>query len=91
LGRLDAPVFPQAAVDHLDLPLPFRGVADSRPDAVSLLGAGPDAARRACLDMVDAIPEDHLDRSDRLAWAAEKLADRELRLAGAVLDHPGSA
>jgi hypothetical protein len=62
-----APVFPQAAVGHLDLRLPFRGVADSLPDAVSLLGEDRDAVRRVCLDMVDAIPEDHLDRSDRLA------------------------
>jgi hypothetical protein len=28
---------------------------------------------------------------DHLVWAVEKLAGREPRLAGAVLDHPGSA
>ena len=87
LARPDVPVFPQAAVGHLGLPLPFRGVADSRPDAVNLLGAGRDAAHRACLDTVDAILEDHLGRSDRLDEAAEKLAARELRLADAVPAH----
>jgi hypothetical protein len=91
LARPDEPVFPQAAVDHLGLRLPFRGVADSHPDVVSLLGADRDAARLACLDTADAIPEDRLGRSDRLVWAAEKLADREPRLAGAVLAHLGSA
>jgi hypothetical protein len=87
LDRPDEPVFPQAAVDRLGLPLPFRGVADSHPDVVSLLGAGRDAVRRVCSDTADAIPEDHLGRSDRLVEVAEKLADREPRLADAVLAH----
>jgi hypothetical protein len=87
LARPDVPVFPQAAVGHLGLRLPFRGVADSHPDAANLLGAGRDAAHRACLDTVDAIQEDHLGRSDRLDEAAEKLAARELRLADAVPAH----
>jgi hypothetical protein len=91
LARPDVPVFPQAAVAHLGLRLPFRGVADSHPDAVSLWGAGLDAARRACLDMEDAIPEVRRGRLDRLVWAAGKLAGHEQRLADAVLAHPGFA
>jgi hypothetical protein len=87
LARPDVPVFPQAAVGHLGLRLPFRGVADSRPDAESLSDADLDAVHRACLDTVDAILEDHLGRSDRLDEAAEKLAARELRLADAVPAH----
>jgi hypothetical protein len=57
LVRPDVPVFPQAAVGHLGLLHPFRGVADIRQDAVSLLDAARDAVRPACLDMVGAIPE----------------------------------
>lgn len=91
MGRPDAPVFPQAAVGRRDLLRPFRGVADSHPDAVSLLGADHDAVRRACLDTVDAIPEDRQGRSDRLAWGAGKLAAREPRPADAVLAHPDPA
>jgi hypothetical protein len=91
LARPDAPVFPQAAVGHLGLRLPCRGVADSHPDAESLLGADHDAVRPVCLDMVDAIPEDRLGRSDHLVWGAEKLAGREPRLADAVLAHPDPA
>lgn len=91
LGRPDAPVFPQAAVGHRDLLHPFRVVADSHPDAESLLDAGLDAVRRACLDTVDAIPEDRLGRSDRLVVAVGKLADREPHLADAVPAHPDSA
>jgi hypothetical protein len=87
LARLDEPVFPLVAVAPQGLRLPSRGVADSHPDAVSLSGAGRDAVRLACLDTADAIPEDRLGRSDRLVWAAEKLAGREPRLAGAVPAH----
>jgi hypothetical protein len=65
LARLDVPVFPLAAVGHLGLRLPFRGVADSHPDGVSLWDADLDAVRRACLDRVDAIPEDHLGHLGR--------------------------
>ena len=91
MARPDVPVFPQAAVGHLGLRLPFRGVADSHPDAESLLDADHDAVRPACLDMVDAIPEVRRGRSDRLVWAAEKLAAREPRLADAVPAHLDSA
>jgi hypothetical protein len=90
-ARLDVRVFPLAAVGLLGLPLPFRGVADSHPDAVSLWDADRDAVRRACLDMEDAIPEVHRGRSGRLVWAVEKLAAREPRLADAVLGHLDSA
>ncbi len=76
---------------HLGLRLPFRGVADSHPDAVSLWDADHDAVRRACLDMEDVNPEARRGRLDRLVWAAGKLAVREPRLADAVLAHPGSA
>ena len=91
MGRPDAPVFPQAAVGRRDLLHPFRGVADSHPDAASLLGADHGAVRRACLDTVDAIPEDRQGRSDRLVWGAGKLAAREPRLVDAVLAHPDPA
>ena len=91
LGRPDAPVFLQVAVGRRDLLHPFRGVADSHPDAVSLLGADRDVVRRACLDTVDAIPEDRQGRWDRLVWGAGKLAAREPRLADAVPDHPDPA
>jgi hypothetical protein len=91
LARPDERVFLPAAVDHLGLRLPFRGAADSHPDAVSLSDADLDVVRRACLDMVDAILEGRRGRLDHLVWAVEKLAGREPRLADAVLDHPGSA
>jgi hypothetical protein len=91
LARPDVPVFPRVAVAHLGLRLPFRGVADSHPDAASLWDAGLDVARRACLDMEDAIPEVRRGRLDHLVWAAGKLADREPRPADAVLAHPGFA
>jgi hypothetical protein len=91
LARPDVPAFPRVAVAHLGLRLPFRGVADSHPDAASLWDAGLDVARRACLDMEDAIPEVRRGRLDHLVWAAGKLADREPRLADAVLAHPDSA
>jgi len=84
LARLDVPVFPQAAVGHLGLRLPFRGAADIRLDAESLLGADRDAVRPVCLDMVDAIQEGHQDHPVRMDEAVEKLAVRELRLADAV-------
>ena len=87
----DVRVFPLAAVGHLGLRLPFPGVADSHPDAENSLDADLDAVRRVCLDTVDAIPEALLGRSDRLVWAVEKLAVRELRLADAVRAHPDSA
>jgi uncharacterized protein (UPF0262 family) len=84
LARLDVPVFPLAAVVHLDLRLPFPGVADSLRDAVSLLDADHDAVRRACPDMVDAIPEGRRGRLDCLVWGVGKLAVREPRLEDAV-------
>jgi hypothetical protein len=88
LARPDVPVFPQAAVVHRDLRLPFRGVADNHPAAVSLLDADHDAVRRACLDMVDAILE---GLRGRRALAVGKWAAREPRLADAALDHPDPA
>jgi hypothetical protein len=91
LGRPDVPVFPLAAVNHLDLRLPSPDVADSRRDAASSLDADRGAVLRACLDMVDAIPEDRQGHLDHLAWAAEKLAGREPRLVDAVPDHPDPA
>jgi hypothetical protein len=84
LARPDAPVFPQAAVDHLGLRLPFPDVADSHPDAESLLGAALDAVRRVCLDTADAIPERRRGRLVRMDVAVEKLAGREPRPADAV-------
>lgn len=91
MARPDVPVFPQAAVGHLGLRLPCRGVVDSHPDAESWLDADHDAAHRVCLDTVDAIPEDRQGRSDRLVWGAGKLAARELRLVDAAPAHPGPA
>jgi hypothetical protein len=86
LAHPDVPVFPLAAVGHLGLRLPSRGVADSHPGAVSLLDVDHDAVRQVCLDTVDAIPEDRRGRSVRLDEAVEKLAAREPRLADAVPD-----
>jgi hypothetical protein len=85
------PVFPQVAVGRLDLRLPCRGVADSHPDAESWSDADRDAARRACLDTVDAILEDHRDLPVHPDEAAGKLAVREPRPADAVLAHPDPA
>ena len=88
LARPDAPAFPLAAVDHPALRLPFRGVADSHPDAVSLWDADHGVVRRACPDMADAIPEVRRGLMDE---AAGKLAVREPRLADAVPAHPDPA
>jgi len=85
LAHPDALVFPLAAVGHLVLRHPSRGVADSRPDAVSLLDADLDVVLPACPDMADAIPEDHRGLPVHLDEAAGKLAVREPRLADAVL------
>jgi hypothetical protein len=84
LVRPDVPVFPQAAVGHLGLLHPFRGVADIRQDAVSLLDAARDAVRPACPDMADAIPEVRRALPVPLGEAVEKLAAREPRPADAV-------
>jgi hypothetical protein len=91
-GRLDVRVFPLAAV-RLGPLLPFPGVADSHRDVESLWDADHGAVLRACLDMVDAIPEGRQGHQDLMALAVEKLAVRELRLADAVRDHlvPASA
>ena len=91
LARPDAPVFPQAVVGHQGLLHPFRDVADSHPDAESLLDADRDAVRRACPDMADAIPGGRRGLPVQMDEAAEKLADREPRLADAVLARPDSA
>ena len=72
LARPDVPVFPQAAVGHLGLRLPFRGVADIHLDAENLLDADRGAVRPVCPDMVDAIPEDRQGLPVRLGEAAEK-------------------
>ena len=89
--RPDVPVFPQVAVDHLGLRLPFRGVADSPLDAESLLDAARDAVRPVCPDMVDAIPEGRQGLPARMAEAVEKLAVREPRPEDAVPAHLDSA
>lgn len=91
MARLGVPVFPQAAVGHLGLRLPFRGAADIHLDAESWLDADHGAVRRVCLDMVDAIPEVRRGRPARMDEAVEKLAVRELRLADAVPAHLDSA
>jgi hypothetical protein len=91
LARPDELVFPQAAVGHLGLLLPSRGVADSHPDVVSLWDADLDVVRRASLDMVDAIPEVRRGLLAQKDVAVEKWAGRELRPADVVPDHPGSA
>ena len=89
--RRDVPVFPQAAVGHLGLRLPFRGAADIRQDAESLLDGDHDVVHPACLDMVDAIPEGRWDLPVPLDEAVEKLAVREPRPADAALAHLGPA
>jgi hypothetical protein len=91
LDRPDVPVFLRAAEVHLGLRLPSLDVADSHPDAESWSDADRGAVRRACFDMVGAIPEDRQGHLGHLAWAAEKLAGREPRLADAVPDHPDPA
>jgi hypothetical protein len=91
LAHPDAPVFPLAAVDHLVLRHPFPGVADSHPDAESLLDADRGAVRRVCPDTVDAILEDHQGLLVHLDEAVGKLAAREPRLADAVLARPAPA
>jgi hypothetical protein len=91
LAHPDVPVFPQAAVGRLGLRLPCRGVADSHPDAESLLDAVHGAVRRVFLDMVDAILEDLRGLQVRLVWAAGKLAVREPRPADAVRARPDPA
>ena len=88
MARPDVPVFPLVAVVHLDLRLPFRGVADNHQAAESLLGGDHDAVRPVAPDMVDAIPE---GLRGRRALVAGKLAARELHLADAGLDHPDPA
>ncbi|HXJ72397.1 MAG TPA: hypothetical protein VNM37_06075 [Candidatus Dormibacteraeota bacterium] len=87
LARPDALVFPLAAVDHLVLRHPSRGVADIRQDAVSLLDADLDVVLPACPDMADAILEGRRGLPARMDEAVEKLAVREPRLADAVLAH----
>jgi len=88
LARPDALVFQPAAVVHLGLRHPFRGVADNHRAAESLLGADHGAVRQDVPDMADAILEALLVRT---ALAAGKSAAREPRLAGAVLERPGPA
>jgi hypothetical protein len=87
LARPDVPVFPQAAVDHLGLRLPFRGVADIHLDAENLLDADRGAVRPVCPDMVDAIPEGRWGLPVQMDEAVGKLAVREPRLADAVPAH----
>ena len=89
--RPDVPVFRRAVVGRLGLLHPFPGVVDSHPDAASLSDADLDVVRRACLDTVDAIPEDLRGLQARQVWAAGKLAVREPRPADAVLAHPDPA
>jgi hypothetical protein len=85
------PVFPLVAVDRPALRLPSPGVADSRPDVVSLWDVDLDVVRRVCLGMVDAIPEVRRGLLAQKDVAAEKWAGREPRPAVADPDHPGSA
>lgn len=86
MAHPDVPVFPQVAVGHLGLRLPFLGVADSHPGAVSLLDADHGAVRQVCLDTVDAIQEDRRGLPVQMDEAAGKLAAREPRLADVVPD-----
>lgn len=85
------PVFRRAVVGRLGLLHPFPGVVDSHPDAASLSDADLDVVRRACLDMVDAIPEVRRGLPVQMDEAVGKLAAREPRPADAVPDHPGPA
>lgn len=89
--RPDALVFPLVAADRLGLLHPFLGVADSHPDAVSLWDADRDAVRRACLDTVDAIPENRRGLPAQMDEAVGKSAVREPRPAAAVPAHLGLA
>ena len=91
MARPDVPAFPLVAEVHLDQRLPSLDVADSHRDAVSLSDADHGAVHRACLDKVGAILEDRQGHLGHLAWAAEKLAGHEPRLADAVPDHPDPA
>jgi len=88
LARPDVPVFPLAAVDHPALRLPFPVVADSHPDAASLLDADLCVVHQACPDIGGAIPEVRRGLMDE---AAGKLAVREPRPADAALARPDSA
>ena len=90
MAHPDVPVFPPVAEGHPGLRLPSPAVADSHPGAVSLSDADRGAVRRACLDMVGAIPEDHC-LPDPLAVAVEKLAVHGPRPADAVPGHPDPA
>ena len=85
------PVFPQAAVDHPGLRLPFRGEADIHLDAESLLDADRDVVRPVCPDMVDAIPENRRGLPVRMDEGVGKLAVREPRPVDAVPAHLDSA
>ena len=87
MAHPDAPVFPPSAVGHLGLRHPFRAVADSHRDAVSLWDAALDAVHRAFLDTVDAIPEDRRGLPVQMDEAAGKLAAHEPRLADVVPAH----
>ena len=91
MARPDVPAFPQAAVVHLGLLHPFRGVADNHRAAESLLGADHGAVLPVYPDMVDAIPEDRRGLPVQMDEAAGKLAVLEPRLADAVLEHPDPA
>lgn len=91
MARPDVPVFPQAAVGHLGLRLPFPGVADSHRDAVSLLDVDHGAVLQVCPDRVGAIPEGRLGLLVQMAEAVEKLADRALRPVDAVPELPDPA
>lgn len=82
----DVLVFPPVAEGRLGLLHPCRGVADSHPDAVSLLDVDLDAVRRVCPDMVGAIPEVRQDLPVLMDEDAGISADREPHLADAVLD-----
>jgi hypothetical protein len=88
LARPDVPVFPRAAVVHLDLLHPFPVEADIRPDAVSLWDVGHGAVRPVGPDMAGAILE---GLRDLKALDAGKSAARELRLVDAVPDRPDPA
>ena len=88
MARPDVPVVLPAAEVHLGLLHPFRGEADSRQDAESLLGADHGAVHPACPDKAGAIPE---GLRGLTAAGAGKLAVHEPRPADAVPDHPDLA